>query len=203
MMEHHAVLRKVADIHSFEPSDNPEGVSRFVDRISQFGIADARALIAAANRTPTGTDVVQEIIVITGFITVEAQQALLKIIEEPPNTTRFLFVVPNSLQLLPTLLSRFAVASTDSEQVGLCSIDSFQSFKEASVGDRIAQIEVMSKNKDNDWQNNIKCGLIEHLNTSTGTYSKLQLESLQYVASTLLTRGASNKMLLEELALTL
>lgn len=46
-------------------------------------------------------------IISTQSITVPAQNALLKIIEEPSPNTFFFFIIPSKSQVLPTLLSRF------------------------------------------------------------------------------------------------
>ena len=74
--------------------------------VSGFGIDDVRALTTVAYRTPSiGSRL--GVVVILQTITVEAEQALLKLLEEPPLTTGFLFCVPESVFLLPTLLSRF------------------------------------------------------------------------------------------------
>lgn len=202
-MEHHAVLLKTPDIKTYLPPGAVRGVTQQIESIPQFGIGDAKKIIAAASRMPSGTDTHLHIVVVTSFITVEAQQALLKVVEEPPATTRFTFVVPASLQLLPTLLSRFAILDPQSGEVAVCSIDAFQSFLEANVGERITQVEVAAKEKNQSWMDDIKCGLLEYLSQNPGKYSQGQLQSLHLVATTLLTRGASNKMLLEELALTL
>lgn len=48
-------------------------------------------------------------------ITVQAQNALLKIIEEPSPNTFFFFIVPSKSQILPTLMSRFREISLDLE----------------------------------------------------------------------------------------
>lgn len=46
-------------------------------------------------------------IISTQAITIPAQNALLKIIEEPSPNTFFFFIIPSKSQVLPTLLSRF------------------------------------------------------------------------------------------------
>jgi len=66
---------------------------------------------------------------------------------------------------------------------------------------RLIAIEKSTKSKDTVWQRSIKNGLIEYLTT---TKKKMDsLSNLEYVSRTLLTRGASNKMLLEHAALML
>lgn len=200
MIEHHAVLVRVSSIDSYIAPTVSEDVSFEEIKKDQIGIADVRELIEKANRTPFGSASSQLLIVVTSFITVEAQQALLKIIEEPPQTTRFLFVLPASFLLLPTLMSRFAVETTTEVT---CDQEPFEEFLQAPLAARMSEIEKVSKSKNQVWQSAIKCGLLEHLKKDSRKYSRNQLEVLQFVASTLLSRGASNKILLEQLALTL
>lgn len=204
MNNHHAVLLRVLDIETFDFEPTSPKVEKLLFRQQQLGIADVRKLIDTAHRTPAQGAERQELIVVTNFITIEAQQALLKVIEEPPSTTSFLFVVPTSLQLLPTLRSRFVEEFQGNTSISAtCNLDPFTAFMEANMKERMEQIETATKQKDETWQIDIRCGLIKHVEQNPGLYTKEKLASLGYVISTLQTRGASNKMLLEELALTL
>ena len=69
-----------------------------------FGIDDARDLSERASRAPFGERKV--FIVQMQFITVQAQNALLKVLEEPTDNTHFFILMPNADILLPTVLSR-------------------------------------------------------------------------------------------------
>lgn len=69
-----------------------------------FGIDNARELGERASRIALG---VRKVFVIeTCFITVQAQNALLKVLEEPSSTTHFFILMPNADILLPTVASR-------------------------------------------------------------------------------------------------
>ena len=166
----------------------------------QFAIADVRALIATAHRRPAGVAQEQLLLVATEFITEEAQQALLKIIEEPPVSTRFVFIIPEGYSFLPTLESRFERQPSFTETT---PSETFSDFIKAEYSERLSRIEESTKKKDQVWQADIKRGLMEYLKTASQTLSALQLKELEYVLRLLLTRGASNKFLLEHLALTL
>lgn len=169
-------------------------------RTAQFGIDDVRTLITNAHRRPDGVTDTRTIIVATEFVTEEAQQALLKIIEEPPRSTMFVFVIPEGYSFLPTLESRFERAGSIGE---IPDYEAFASFKDASYGERMMRIEQSTKQKDHVWQSAIKKGLIQYLKDSAITLPKETLSELDYVTRLLLTRGASNKFLLEHLALVL
>lgn len=200
MTSHHAVLfcadsplTVLVDEHFTVPPGNQY-------RQVQFGIDDVRRLISTAYRRPEGDSETQTLLVATEFVTEEAQQALLKIIEEPPLSTRFVFVVPEGYIFLATLESRF-------ERAGSLGADiddaAFQDFKNLTYTERLAKIEESVKKKDQAWHALIKKSLIAHLKTSATQYPKEVLVELEYVVRLLLTRGASNKFLLEHLALTL
>ncbi len=58
----------------------------------------------------------QKTIVCSGaFITTQAQNALLKMIEEVKEGERFFIIIPNELELLPTILSRVQTYTIQSE----------------------------------------------------------------------------------------
>ncbi len=201
MSSHHAVLfSSSAPLgHIFDEANQLPFAAEY--RLPQLGIDDVRTLIGAAYRRPHGDDTVQTLLVATEFITEEAQQALLKIIEEPPLSTRFVFVLPQGYNLLPTLESRF---ERQVEQgTVLHDISAFCEFKNASYAERIAAIELSTKNKNHAWQQEIKNGLAAYLLAHKAELTLPALKELEYVVRLLLTRGASNKFLFEHLALTL
>ncbi|MEK7462161.1 MAG: hypothetical protein AAB618_01145 [Patescibacteria group bacterium] len=197
MISHHAVLLSAEfplEFHSAEFSPQLEY------RQPQFGIDLVRTLISAAYLRPQAGELEQIIMVATEFITEEAQQALLKIIEEPPLSTKFVFVLPLGYTLLPTLESRFERRGSEHGEV---DSSVFQNFLRAGYSERLLTIEESTKKKDTVWQANLKRGLLGHLFAHHATIPSEALSELEYVARTLLTRGASNKFLLEHLALTL
>jgi hypothetical protein len=201
MMEHHALL--FSDTNPLVCNITEQGYDvHFECRQSKFGIDDVRALIQTAHRRPQGTDTqVQTLLVATEFVTEEAQHALLKLIEEPPATTRFIFLIPEGYRFLPTLESRFMrplVGGVSSEGNSV-----FDAFQISPVGQRLEAIETALKVKDTAWQYEIKQGLGTLLNSPTKTYKTATLRELSFIQRTLLTRGASNKFLLEHLALIL
>jgi DNA polymerase III, delta subunit len=200
MISHHAVLLS-SDAPLSHSIDGLFSVAPSAEyRLPQFAIADVRALISTAHRRPAGDAQEQLLLVATEFITEEAQQALLKIIEEPPVSTRFVFIIPEGYSFLPTLESRFerhvpTATSAISQE--------FVSFKESDYAQRLSLIEEAVKKKDHTWQAEIKRGLMAYVKAKSVSLSVTELKELEYVLRLLLTRGASNKFLLEHLALTL
>jgi DNA polymerase III delta prime subunit len=200
MTHHHAVLVTSTTPLQYEVEQGMNIPPEAQYRLPQFGIGDVRALITAAHRRPLGDSAQQILLVATEFITEEAQQALLKIIEEPPVSTKFIFVIQEGYRLLPTLESRFA-RSEGPAIVYDTSV--FNSFKQASYAERLVQIEYATKNKDHAWQIAMKQGMTEFLISKRRELTGDVLSELEYVLRLLLTRGASNKFLFEHLALTL
>lgn len=193
-MDHHAtVVRSTTVATALVPvTKQSEVVEMYYER---FGIDLARSLIHTAYQRPQHS-ARQQLVVRAEFVTLEAQNALLKVLEEPPESTEFVFVLPFDFQLLPTLASRFGqwLEVTDETEA-----KEFGDFLAATPAQRMMLIDVATKKKDHVWQQHIKTGLITYLRTNSGAVNR----DLEFVARTLLTRGASNKMLLEQAALTL
>lgn len=72
-----------------------------------FTIDDGRQLQERHGRKAIGGKKV--FVILTRFITTEAQNALLKIFEEPSENTHFFLIMPNADILLPTLKSRVVI----------------------------------------------------------------------------------------------
>jgi DNA polymerase III delta prime subunit len=191
---HHALLLfaydiSIADITLFTVGDEIQDTE-----FESFGVHDAQQLVKSAYLRPSANSR-QLFVVRAQFITLEAQNALLKVFEEPPQSTRFLLIVPRDFVVIATLLSRCEQIATANSAVENSAFDAFLA---SSFAERLALIDQAQKSKDAYWQRAIKRGLIVYLQTNTK-----QLKELEYAARLLLTRGASNKLLLEHVALTI
>ncbi len=167
--------------------------------LDSFGINDARELVRIAHQRPL-EKTRQTLIVRTDFITLEAQNALLKLLEESPVSTDLIFVLPKDLILLATLSSRLQVDDSYSD-ADHTEDTTFKEFMALDYKDRISAIEQATKQKNISWQRLIKKGLMDYL--CQPALKTLPKSEIEYVARNLLTRGASNKMLLEHVALIL
>ncbi|MCA9359593.1 hypothetical protein KC850_00970 [Candidatus Kaiserbacteria bacterium] len=196
---HHAELVRSNAVRIHEVQSLTDDSEVFDIYIERFGIDDARELVRKAHNRPSNSSFIY-LTVRTEFITHEAQNALLKVLEEPPASSRLIFVVPPDLTLLPTLESRFSDTASNNEIQTLESKETFDKFIGASYADRLSMIEVATKGKDIEWQRCMKQGLTYHLMTCKKDET---LSDLEYSVRTLLTRGASNKMLFEHIALIL
>lgn len=198
MSSHHATVVLV-DNPAIEPwivSDNCE-LSRF--DYEKIGIDEIRSLINEAHRLPAVGKQYKEI-VLSGFsITREAEQAALKILEEPPLHVRIVLILPSGTHLLDTVLSRV-------ERIVRSQIDEpkrvLSEWLTLNPTERIAEIEIRLKNKDLSWMHALRSELL-HVKSTDGRVPDNVFEDVSLIIDNLLTRGASNKMLLEHLALSL
>lgn len=171
-------------------------VERYDFTFSSFGIDDVRSLTLRAHLLPAEATY-QLLVVRLEAITSEAQQALLKLIEEPPAATRFLFSLRPAIKLLPTVLSRVVILPGAAVTEGTTD---FSDFAALSVTERLALITKKMASKDTSWLHRLQSGLVAYLRSAQSGSGTSQLA---LVASLLGTRGAGNKMLLEELAFDL
>ena len=91
----------------------------YVRAYAQFGVDEARDIAERASSRPL--DGARRLFILAmPDMTTEAQNALLKTLEEPPADAMFFFIVPSPLTLLPTLLSRMqhlALASNHAQSI--------------------------------------------------------------------------------------
>lgn len=86
-------------------------------------------------------------------LTIEAQNALLKILEEPPAHTLIILSVNTKEALLPTIISRCQITQLEEEGIKLSAneISEFQTFledlKKLGTGERLKKAEVLAKDK--------------------------------------------------------
>jgi len=100
---HLELLKMLAKGHSIKLAGNPD----FMDRkYETFTIDDAREVKAVAETKPTVAGGKKIFVLTMSGITIEAQNALLKLLEEPPEYAHFFLILPSAHLLLPTVKSR-------------------------------------------------------------------------------------------------
>jgi len=157
-------------------------------------------------------------IIATKFINREAEQTLLKIIEEPGINTHFFIIIPDSSVLLETILSRTHLVKIESpENEKSVEIQkTVKSFIAASPKERIEMItDIIKENKDEENSGQLRYYATQFVNEIESTmYPKFKknindknvqfiLEELKKSRGYLSTPGASVKMILENLALVI
>lgn len=96
-------------ILEIEASLRPQRVVTFLR--DDFKIDDAKEVISEAYKSEEST---KTLILGAKSFTVPAQNALLKILEEPPRNIVFLLVAPNKSTFLPTVRSRLSITKEGS-----------------------------------------------------------------------------------------
>lgn len=198
-MQHHAVCIAKTEFESLGLSgvNGQAELREFV--FDLLGITEARELSRQAHLRPANES--QQLFVVRAEqITVEAQNALLKLFEEPPLSTQFYIVVPKPRMLLPTLQSRLQFSAIETGNQLTSDEPFFQSFLQSTYGERLDQVGVLAK------QSSVE--QIELLVSGAEAYAKdtadeTLLSAVLLVRSYIGNRGSSTKMLLESLALAL
>lgn len=201
MSDHHAVLYQTHDRQIIDAVVLKAALAFSVTRIEvdQFGIDNSRALISEMFKTSPGV-LPSGFVVVTGTMTEEAQNALLKALEEPPRgVCVWLFLLPEA-RILPTLRSRFQIIGTGGADQSLLPSE-FTAWLLQTLPEKLSAIEKYTKNKNTKAVKALAQGSLRHLAAHHRNYPTSLTKRLQYAASHIGTRGASNKMLLEEVAL--
>jgi hypothetical protein len=164
----------------------------------QWIIDDSRALAQEACKTdPAGRT--RYLVLIATTITLEAQNALLKILEEPPRGVAFHCFFPPGIQLLPTVRSRLVAVS-----VTQAAIDPslFDALIRMPLPEQLALIEERLKQKDMAWVRAVQHGALFRLREWIAAWPPQVAARLYHSLLLIGTRGAASKMLLEDLVLT-
>ena len=162
-----------------------------------------RKLKQLAYEAPTHSDV-RWLVLMAHEYTHTAQNALLKLLEEPPARTKIVMLANNTQQLLPTVRSRLEIvyaASTAGAELGT---EEVQAWLSMSVGERLEKVVELHKKPDS------KIVLSHYITTCVALVTQrhvyLDLEQKQIAADAirwLSSSGSSKKYLLEALALSL
>ncbi len=173
-----------------------------------FGIDDARALKERAGMKASGR---KFFVVSFNFITLEAQNSLLKILEEPTSGTHFFLLTESSDHLAPTLKSRLAIinrASTSSE----IDLSDAKKFLNASKSDRLKIVkeiiedisdEEKSKADAISFVNNVEYVLYKNFEKTKNEEARKSLQRVVDFKGYLFDRGSSAKLILEYFAVLL
>ena len=165
-----------------------------------FTVALARELIERQSLMATVSGGRKLFLISSSFFTREAQNALLKVLEEPTAQTHFFILIPSLNGLLPTLLSRAAVIAGAQE----VEQDQAKRFLASDVAKRLALTKEIIEAGDKQAAINL-LNLVEQALYEKGTIkaSAEALKSTSHFRAFLYDRGASAKMILEHLALVL
>lgn len=167
--------------------------------VDSFGIEDARLLNERAHRRAYGLEG-RAFLISASVFTTEAQNALLKLFEDPPHAVTFYVVVPREDVLIPTLRSRFVLAGSTKFAKDTAA---FSDFMRMSYKDRLEEVAAHAKQKNTAWFESVMAGAEQYCESQLQNENQQNIKSVLQVRNYLGARGSSSKMLFEELALLL
>jgi len=199
------ILEKDLD---FVSKGNPDFM--FLENES-FGIDDARNLENWAIGKPLGEGK-KVFFIITRAITHEAQNALLKVFEEPPANTYFFVALENLGGILPTFISRVRVLNIPSDHLSASAPSEpkenpASKFLRSKINSKLSLIRSLSKKEDKskmkelikDLENIYSHDFIQEASGANSENMKKILTAKIFASA----RGSSPKMLLEWLSCVL
>jgi len=186
----------IRDTVGIQTNGNPDYM---VFESKRFTIADARALKERSSQSPLGEK--QVFVIATETILHEAQNALLKLLEEPAPQTSFYFILPSIRQLLPTVRSRLFFGGTIVDESPEHELA--QTFISSTIGERMALLEPIIKKKDRYEARRLLYSIELLLRREGIKKRKKELSEINHVQQYLTDRSSSLKMLLEHIAVTL
>lgn len=153
------------------------------------------------------------------FLTTQAQNALLKVLEEPPAHTIIILSSGSKEPFLPTIISRCTIINLEGErqklsQTEILELTQFiENLPKMSIGEKFKKAEELSKDKEKAvlWTEKIILALREklvscHSERNEESNSKIlidQIKSLQKAYTLLKTTNVNPRFLLENTFLSL
>ncbi len=195
-----AILKFIKDEISFATRANPDF---WFEEHSSVPIELARAISDFHIQKPFQGDR-KIFVLIAGTVTVEAQNALLKLFEEPIAGNHFFLVMNDDRTIIPTLRSR--MQSVILERAG--DSDLGKEFLKSPISERLGMIEDIVENKDKEKSKKLVKSITEALYVSLGNEKDLKdwsqvFKNLLKADDYLSDRAPSVKMLLENLVYTI
>lgn len=217
-LEHHAYF-----IHSFKDAaqhlkdflkekfkiGHDRNPDFFHEKFESLGIEDSRRIKELHLSKSFSKDGKKIFIIEASNITNEAQNALLKIFEEPNENSHFFLVMPSSHALLPTLKSRlYILKSQNHEVLDQDLFNEVEKFLKLSKKDKIAYVDDMAKDisdekLDKSNAQEFLAALEVVLYKQKGVEAANTLKAILKARDYLNDRSASVKQLLEYVALSL
>lgn len=120
-----------------------------------IGIEDIRNIQKNLSLTPIKSPLKAAIIFAADTMTIAAQNAFLKTLEEPPDHTLILLLARNKEAFLSTIISRCTIIDEKQTEKEIQPKEKefydtfFQSLPEMSIGEKLKYAEILGKNKEN------------------------------------------------------
>jgi DNA polymerase III delta prime subunit len=185
-------------------------IDYFVQKVDTGSVDDVRSIRSEATKKPIASSV-RIVVLSVASLHEEAQHMLLKTFEEPAQSVIVVLVVPPGTPLLPTLLSRVRILSSNELAVTTLPF-SVQTFLSSSPKERLTLVESITKSDDEDTLKP-KTHALELLRGAEELFLKqaingavpatTALEDIEKMRSLLFQKGTVTKYILEYLAVSL
>lgn len=212
--ERQSLIERLGTSQKIATNGNPD----FFDRqYETFTIDDAREIKSHAETRPVGLDDKKVFLLVMNAITLEAQNALLKILEEPGEYVHFFLIIPSAHLLIPTVKSRLSLwnfGAVSSKASHIKKDESKQAaihvkkFIESPLKSRLDMIKVLMDDIGKDKKT--KQDALSFLNDLEDTLHaegvikrKDALQAILHARTYATDRAPSIKMLLEYVAMNL
>ena len=185
-----------------------QGANLYVRAHTHFGVDVARELRERASLRAWGggEEGRRAFVVAASVITTEAQNALLKTIEEPPANAVFILLVPSPHTLLPTLLSRMQRLEVEVQQHEAAPIDA-HAFFAAPPAKRLEMLKKILDAEERDvggaiaFLSECERELARSFDASAHSATREGIEAVYRARRYIADKGALMKLLLEQVAL--
>jgi len=197
---------------NFSISNNPDF---WYGEFDVMDIADGRTIKSLHQNKPTFGD--KKIFVVrANFITEKAQNAMLKLFEEPRGDTHFFLVIPSLNNIIPTFRSRLCIVDTNlTAQMGEIggSLINPKRFLEMPIGERMETVKKMCESISDEEESKIE--VIKFINSLESELKKKinflktendeikMFEDMEKIRQYASEQSPSLKMLLEHISLIL
>ena len=193
-----------------------EGINPFDINLQAFekamGIPDVRNIQKSILLKPFRGKTKAVVIEAYENITIEAQNALLKVLEEPPANTLIIISTSSKELILPTIISRCKIIELEEKEVSLGNedISSLNDFLNiilsGKAGDKLKIAEVIAKNKESTvlWLEKMAVFVRSKLTDNSNDLKYLNfLKKLQKTYKAIKSTNVSQRTALENLFLSL
>lgn len=194
-------------------NDGPVSPSERASRGGSIGISEIRLLQKNIFLKPLRGTTKACIIKNAEKLTVEAQNALLKILEEPPDNTLIILAANDTNAFLPTVLSRCTIIreTEEAKSVDVKDENILAVLQTETIGQKLKRAQDLAKNKDEaiEWIENTILSLRQELITGIchSEHSEESpfhtIKSFQKTYFTLKTTNTNPRLTLENLFLNI
>ncbi len=190
----------------FSTVNNPDF---WYGKFDVMDVDDGRAIKASHENKPIVGD--KKIFIVTAnFITEKAQNAMLKLFEEPRGDTHFFLIIPSLQNIISTFRSRLFIIDTNKAEDSLINP---KIFIQMSIGERMGAVKKICGSISDEEQSKIE--VIKFINAleielrndvdflKAGTEQLKFFENIEKIRQYAGEQSPSLKMLLEHISLTL